>query len=121
LKLVSFGMIFYTSFTLALKLIDFSQINDRLAKYEDSEHFTTDHEKFHSLYFSVNYLSLALSFFEVLASIYINRNLVQTFNSTNYTRFICACFVLILVYLMIMIYFLTAFFKLSGFNLMTFI
>lgn len=113
LRHMSSFMVLYSLVYLAMKIIDLSQLSERLKQHRDSQLFVESHDKFMILYHQVNYVSLLFSLLVVMASIYIKWSLGQTqiFNSTQYKRFILSCFLIVMLYLGLFVYFILCFFN----------
>ena len=94
---ISLLMVGYSLVFLILKIVDFSDINDRMARFQGQyinygflrserigrarqaqPEIMARSEKYMSLYYEVNFLSLITSLLAVFASLYINRSLKKT-------------------------------------------
>ena len=115
LNFMSSFMVVYSMIYVAMKLMDISDISSRLSTYQSSKLYREEHDRFQTLYFQVNYVSLLFSVLTFVITVYIKWTLRKTmiFNSLMYQRFIWFTFSIVLLYVGLFVFFLIRFLDLA--------
>ena len=114
-------MVVYSLVYLLMKAIDYSQQGARLQTYRESTQFKIEHEKFPTLYYEVNFLSLLMAVLVVAATVYLKYAVASSkvFSPTLYKKFMFICCTVLLLYTGLLVYFVYHVFNFSEMNLIT--
>ena len=109
---ISFGMVWLSLLFFMLKLADFQGINERLVKFENTSvaAYIRDKHLHKEIYYTMNGLTLALSAFAFISTLYIKLTLQKhkIFNKDMYRKFMIAGGAILVVNFLLGIYFVSA-------------
>lgn len=114
-------MVVYSLVYLLMKAIDYSQQGTRLQTYRESSQFKIEHDKFPTLYYEVNFLSLLMAVLVVAATVYLKFAVASSkvFSPMIYKKFMLICCSVLVLYTGLLMYFVYHLFNFSEMNLLT--